>query len=24
VAHDGPAWLKTLDYSRFPERTSGT
>jgi hypothetical protein len=22
IAHDGPPWLKTLDYSRFPERTS--
>ena len=21
IAHDGPAWLDTLNYSRFPERT---
>ncbi len=21
IGHGGPAWLKTLDYSRFPERT---
>ncbi len=24
MAHDGPAWLKTLDYDKLPVRTAGT
>jgi hypothetical protein len=24
IAHGGPAWLKTLDYDKLPERTKGS
>ena len=24
MAHDGPAWLQTIDYDKLPLRTEGT